>query len=55
MTRLNSSLLQEVPSLSMARASAEATHVDLRRRLWQLHVQDAAAAMVGIASLLLVA
>ena len=38
-----------------ARASAEATLVDLRRRLWQFYVQDAAAAMVGIAGLLLVA
>ena len=39
----------------VARASAEATHVNLRRRRWQLYVHDAAAAMVGIASLLLVA
>ena len=31
-TRLNSSWLQAVLSLSMARASAEATHVNLRRR-----------------------
>ena len=35
--RLNSSLLQAVPSLSMARASAEATHVALHRRQFYVH------------------
>ena len=52
---INSSLLQAVLELSMARASAEATQVALHRRRWQLNVHDASAAMAGIASPPLVA
>ena len=48
MTRLNSSLLQAVLSLSMAPASAEATHVALHRRRRQFYVHDSSRRLLAL-------